>query len=276
MNISNTQMFTKSPEFSQGKVYFLGSGSGDPELLSLKAHRLLQRADVILFDALVSDALHDYFPSTADAIFVGKRCSAHSMNQCEINQLMLTKALQGSTVVRLKGGDPSIFARLAEETELLESHGVPFAVVPGVTAASACSAYSGIPLTRRDCAQSVRFVTAHRKNGGENIHWESLAAERGTLVFYMGLSKIGMIARQLMAHGMAAEMAIAIVDKGSLPGQQLLLSKLCDIESDLQSVELLGPTMIIVGEVVNKRANVSLELLAEDYADSKAYLSLAK
>lgn len=259
----------------RGKVYFVGSGCGDPELLTLKAHRLLQSADVILYDALVDDALHAYFPASAEAIYVGKRCFEHSMTQTEIGALILSKARKGLTVIRLKGGDPGIFARLAEETDRLELHDIPFAVVPGVTAASGCSAYSGIPLTHRECAQSVKFVTAYRQVGGLDIDWAYLANESGTLVFYMGLSKIALIAQQLMAHGMDKNRAIAVIDKGSLPGQQLLCSRLDDIEKDLNSVTLTGPAMIIVGDVVDKRAEVSLELLVENDAEAGILCSLA-
>ncbi|GAA6151774.1 hypothetical protein NBRC116587_11930 [Pseudoteredinibacter isoporae] len=254
-------------------MYFVGSGCGDPELLSLKAHRLLQSADVILFDALVDKTLHDYFPRRAETIYVGKRCSEHSMSQTDIGELMVSKARLGATVIRLKGGDPSIFARLAEETDLLSRHNIPFAVVPGVTAASGCSAYSGIPLTHRDCAQSVKFVTAYQQAGGADIDWKHLACESGTLVFYMGLSKITYIAHQLMAYGMDCDTAIAVVDKGSLSDQCVLISQLRSLETDLLTVELSGPAMIIVGEVVNRRASISLELLAEPCADMWALLS---
>ncbi|MCV6624988.1 MAG: uroporphyrinogen-III C-methyltransferase, partial [Cellvibrionaceae bacterium] len=149
-----------------GRVYFIGSGCGDPELLSLKAHRLLQSAQVILYDALVSPELQRYFPLESEQIYVGKRAGQHSMAQVEIGQLILDKARQGLMVVRLKGGDPSVFARLAEETDILQARQIPFAVVPGITAASGCAAYSGIPLTHRDCAQSVKFVTASRQRDG--------------------------------------------------------------------------------------------------------------
>ncbi|MCV6623405.1 MAG: uroporphyrinogen-III C-methyltransferase [Cellvibrionaceae bacterium] len=258
-----------------GQVYFVGSGCGDPELLTLKAHRVLQGADVILYDALVNDALYQYFPKQAEAIYVGKRCAQHSLSQAEIGNLILKKAKEGKTVLRLKGGDPSVFARLAEETELLSEHGIPFVIIPGVTAASGCAAYSGIPLTHRDCAQSLTFVTAQRKQDGSPVDWKALAQQRGTLVFYMGLSKVMEIAEQLIRAGMPNETAMAIVDNGSLAQQKVICSTLGGMESDMQHQELLGPAVILVGEVVNKRQQVSLSMLAEDYQRSCQVLSLA-
>lgn len=258
-----------------GQVYFVGSGCGDPELLTLKAHRVLQDADVILYDALVNDALYQYFPKQAEAIYVGKRCAQHSLSQAEIGSLILKKAKEGKTVLRLKGGDPSVFARLAEETELLSEHSIPFAIIPGVTAASGCAAYSGIPLTHRDCAQSLTFVTAQRKQDGSPVDWKALVQQRGTLVFYMGLSKVTEIAEQLIRAGMPKETAMAIVDNGSLAQQKVICSTLGGMESDMQHQELLGPAVILVGEVVNKRQQVSLSMLAEDYQRSSQVLSLA-
>jgi len=258
-----------------GQVYFVGSGCGDPELLTLKAHRVLQSAEVILYDALVNDALYQYFPKQAEAIYVGKRCTQHSLSQAEIGDLILKKAKEGKTVLRLKGGDPSVFARLAEETELLSEHSIPFAIIPGVTAASGCAAYSGIPLTHRDCAQSLTFVTAQRKQDGSPVDWKALAQQRGTLVFYMGLSKVTEIAEQLIQAGMPKETAMAIVDNGSLAQQKVICSTLGGMESDIQHQELLGPAVILVGEVVNKRQQVSLSMLAEDYQRSSQVLSLA-
>ncbi|WP_299775001.1 uroporphyrinogen-III C-methyltransferase [uncultured Pseudoteredinibacter sp.] len=258
-----------------GRVYFVGSGCGDPELLTLKAHRVLQSAEVILYDALVNDALFQYFPKQTEAIYVGKRCAQHSLSQAEIGNLILKKAKEGKTVLRLKGGDPSVFARLAEETELLSEHGIPFAIIPGVTAASGCAAYSGIPLTHRDCAQSLTFVTAQRKQDGSPVDWKALAQQRGTLVFYMGLSKVTEIAEQLIRAGMPKETAMAIVDNGSLAQQKVICSTLGGMESDMQHQELLGPAVILVGEVVNKRQQVSLSMLAEDYQRSSQVLSLA-
>lgn len=258
-----------------GQVYFVGSGCGDPELLTLKAHRVLQSAEVILYDALVNDALYQYFPTQAEAIYVGKRCAQHSLSQAEISNLILKKSKEGKTVLRLKGGDPSVFARLAEETELLGEHGIPFAIIPGVTAASGCAAYSGIPLTHRDCAQSLTFVTAQRKHDGNPVDWKALSQQRGTLVFYMGLSKVTEIAEQLIRAGMPKETAMAIVDNGSLAQQKVICSTLGGMESDMQHQELLGPAVILVGEVVNKRQQVSLSMLAEDYQRSSQVLSLA-
>lgn len=245
-----------------GKVYLVGAGVGDPELLTLKAYRILQMADVILIDWLVNPDLYDYFPKGVERIFVGKKCGKHSMKQDDICTLILQQAQLGKTVVRLKGGDPSIFGRLAEETDILTKHNIDFAVVPGVTAASGCAAYAGIPLTHRDCAQSVRFVTASLKDENQEANWRNIAHEQDTLVFYMGLSRVAKIAERLVEYGMRANMPIAIVDRGTLSGQQVCCSSLASIEEDMQAYKFVGPAIIIVGEVVNKRQHVALDMLA--------------
>jgi uroporphyrin-III C-methyltransferase len=244
-----------------GKVYLVGAGVGDPELLTLKAHRILQIADVILIDWLVNPDLYEYFPKGVERIFVGKKCGKHSMKQDDICDLILQQAQLGKTVVRLKGGDPSIFGRLAEETDILSKHNIDFAVVPGVTAASGCAAYAGIPLTHRDCAQSVRFVTASLKDEHQEANWRNIAHEQDTLVFYMGLSRVVKIAERLVEYGMRANMPIAIVDRGTLNGQQVCCSSLANIENAMQAYKFVGPAIIIVGEVVNKRQVVELDML---------------
>ncbi|QBY05640.1 uroporphyrinogen-III C-methyltransferase [Thalassotalea sp. HSM 43] len=246
---------------ANAKVYLIGAGAGDAELLTLKAYRILQSAEVILVDWLVNEDIYQYFPKQAEVLFVGKKCGQHSLKQDQICQLLLAKAQQGKRVVRLKGGDPSIFGRLAEETLILQQHNIDFAVVPGITAATACAAYSGIPLTHRDCAQSVRFVTASLKNKDQEANWRLLAHEQDTLVFYMGLNKVATISDRLIAHGMRDDMPIAIIDKGSLSEQQVVCSTLSNIATDMSKYSLAGPALIIVGEVVNKRQSVSLELL---------------
>lgn len=258
----------------QGQVYLIGGGCGDAELLTLKAHRILQSADIIMVDWLVNPDLYQYFPKLAKVEFVGKKCGKHSMHQDEICQVMLTHAQAGNTVVRLKGGDPSIFGRLAEETEILTAHNIPFAIVPGITAATGCAAYSGIPLTHRDCAQSVRFITASLKNKGDEAKWSSIANEKDTLVFYMGLSKVGQIADRLVEYGMRANMPIAIIDQGSLEQQQVVCSTLASIENEKSKYQLTGPALIVVGEVVNKRQTVDLSLLARKTAQTTTQLSL--
>ena len=245
----------------RGKVYLMGAGCGDPELLTVKAHRLLNSADVVLVDWLVNPEIQACFAPNAEKIFVGKRRGRHSMKQSDICQLMVDKALAGNTVVRLKGGDPSIFGRLGEEADALTKLHIPFAVVPGITAASGCSAYSGIPLTHRECAQSVKFLTAHNKDGSDDLDWKHLAQEKGTLVFYMGLNKAGLIAQRLMHNGMSQEMPIAIIDQGTSDEQAVISAKLSTFEECLCGTVLKGPALVVVGDVVNKRHNINLSLL---------------
>lgn len=245
----------------QGQVYLIGGGCGDAELLTLKAHRILQSADVIMVDWLVNPDLYEYFPKQAKVEFVGKKCGKHSMHQDEICQVMLAHAQAGNTVVRLKGGDPSIFGRLAEETAILTNNNIPFAIVPGITAASGCAAYSGIPLTHRDCAQSVRFITASLKDKGDEANWRNIANEKDTLVFYMGLSKVAQISQRLIKFGMRETLPIAIIDQGTLTDQLVCCSDLTNIEKDMKFYDFKGPALIIVGEVVNKRQVIAEPML---------------
>ena len=247
----------------QGQVYLIGSGCGDAELLTMKAYRMLQKADIIMVDWLVNPDIYDYFPKQAKVEFVGKKCGKHSMHQDEICKTMLAHAQAGNIVVRLKGGDPSIFGRLAEETDILQKHGIEFAVVPGITAATGCASYSGIPLTHRDCAQSVRFITASLKDKGDEVKWKSIANEQDTLVFYMGLSKVTQISARLMQYGMRSDLPIAIIDQGTLIEQQVVCATLATIEQEKLKYKLTGPAIIIVGEVVNKRQQVDLNLLTQ-------------
>ncbi|WNC68193.1 uroporphyrinogen-III C-methyltransferase [Thalassotalea nanhaiensis] len=246
----------------QGQVYLIGGGCGDPELLTMKAHRILQSADIIMVDWLVNPDMYQYFPKQAQVEFVGKKCGKHSMHQDEICQTMLAHAQAGNTVIRLKGGDPSIFGRLAEETEILTKHQIPFAIIPGITAASGCAAYSGIPLTHRDCAQSVRFVTASLKDSDAEANWRNIANEKDTLVFYMGLNKVAQISERLIKHGMPETMPIAIIDQGTLSDQQVCCSDLTNIANDMKFYDFKGPALIIVGEVVNKRQAISESMLS--------------
>ncbi|WP_068545533.1 uroporphyrinogen-III C-methyltransferase [Thalassotalea crassostreae] len=245
-----------------GQVYLIGGGCGDAELLTMKAYRMLQKADIIMVDWLVNPDIYEFFPKHAQVEFVGKKCGKHSMHQDDICNVMLAYAQAGNTVVRLKGGDPSIFGRLAEETDILQKHGIEFAVVPGITAATGCAAYSGIPLTHRDCAQSVRFITASLKDKGDEVKWKSIANEQDTLVFYMGLSKVSQISSRLIQYGMRSDLPIAIIDQGTLNKQQVVCATLATIEQEKLKYDLTGPAIIIVGEVVNKRQQVELNLLA--------------
>ncbi|PAJ73022.1 uroporphyrinogen-III C-methyltransferase [Pseudoalteromonas sp. NBT06-2] len=255
---SNNKTINKKPI---GQVYLIGAGPGDPELLTLKAYRLLQEADIIFYDSLITDEMLQLIPNKTEKIFVGKRCGKHSMKQQNICDLLVNAGLSGKNIVRLKGGDPSIFGRLAEEADALKTHNIKFAVVPGVTAASGCAAYSGIPLTHREYSQSVRFVTAHLKQDELQADWSNLASSKDTLVFYMGLNRINQISEGLIKFGMQNDMPIAIIDKGATNQQQVIISTLKDITHTMKGLKLLGPALIVVGKVINARQIVDLEML---------------
>ncbi|RPE01406.1 uroporphyrinogen-III C-methyltransferase [Candidatus Pantoea deserta] len=235
---------------AQGVVTLVGAGPGDAGLLTLKGLQQIQQADVILYDRLVSEEVLNLVRRDAERIFVGKRAGHHCVPQAEINQLLLEQAQRGKRVVRLKGGDPFIFGRGGEELEMLAQHQIPFSVVPGVTAASGCSAYSGIPLTHRDHAQSVRLVTGHLQQE-KVLEWQKLAAEQQTLVFYMGLSQAPHIQRQLMQHGMRADMPVALVENGTSTQQRVVTGTL-DRLGELAR-QVASPSLIIIGSVVSLR-----------------------
>lgn len=256
--------FFSKPNNQTGKVYLVGAGPGDSELLTMKAYRLLQQVDVVLYDWLVSGDIINMIPAKVKTEFVGKKCGRHSMTQADICQLMSDYALQGKNVVRLKGGDPAIFGRAAEEIEHLKQHNIKFAIVPGVTASSGCSAWSGIPLTHRDCAHSVRFITAHFKSDDIQSDWQNFANSEDTLVFYMGLSKIASIAENLIKHGKDKTTPIALVDQGTTSQSKTYVSTLAEIEEQLIHFQLQGPALVIVGTAIEHRANVDISLLAKD------------
>ncbi|OUC65324.1 siroheme synthase CysG [Acinetobacter seifertii] len=237
----------------KGEVYLVGAGPGDPELLTLKALRLMQQADVVIYDRLVSQPILELCRRDATKIYVGKARSNHSVPQDGINALLVEYAQQGKRVCRLKGGDPFIFGRGGEEIQELFQAGVPFQVVPGITAASGCSAYAGIPLTHRDYAQSVRFLTGHLKEGSPELPWNELVYENQTLVLYMGLVGLERICEQLIAHGQRLDMPVALISKGTTPEQKVVVGSLADIASKVTEHQIHAPTLTIIGEVVRLR-----------------------
>ena len=241
---------TTEPLEHRGEVVLVGAGPGDAGLLTLKGLQQIQQADVVVYDRLVSDDIMNLVRRDADRVFVGKRSGYHCVPQEEINQILLREAQKGRRVVRLKGGDPFIFGRGGEELETLCEAGIPFSVVPGITAASGCSAYSGIPLTHRDFAQGVRLVTGHLKTGGE-LDWANLAVEKQTLVFYMGLNQAPAIREKLIAHGMAEDMPAAIVENGTAVTQKVVSGTLGQL--DILAQQMASPALIIVGRVVGLR-----------------------
>lgn len=247
----------KVDERSSGEVFLIGAGPGDPDLMTFKAVRLLQSADVVLFDRLVSEPILELSRRDAERIYVGKARSDHAVPQKEINQLLVELALQGKRVVRLKGGDPFIFGRGGEEIELLAKHNISFQVVPGITAASGAACYAGIPLTHRDYAQSVRFVTGHLQAGTTDHDWSQFQSTTETLVFYMGLAGLPVICEQLQLAGRSPDTPIALVERGTLMEQRVLIGSLETMVSVVEREKPRAPTLIIVGDVVRLHEQLS-------------------
>lgn len=244
-------------EMAAGRVALVGAGPGDAGLLTLRALRLLNLADIILSDQLVSADVLALARRDAEVIFVGKKGGAHCTPQSEIHQQMLSHVQQGKFVVRLKGGDPFVFGRGGEELEFLKAHAVPFEVVPGITAAIACAAYSGIPLTHRDHAQSVRLVTAHCQQSLDSLDWSALAQERQTLAVYMGVSGLAFLQQQLLRHGRAASTPFAIIENGSRANQRVVIGKLAQLAEIALHAKIQAPSLLIIGEVAQLGAKLN-------------------
>lgn len=234
----------------RGEVYLIGAGPGDPDLLTVRAVRLLNQCDVIVYDRLVSPEILAMFGEGQEMLYVGKQRAKHSMPQNNINQILVDLAKQGKTVARLKGGDPFIFGRGGEEIATLAQQQVPFQVIPGITAAAGCASYSGIPLTHRDYAQSVRLITGQLQDGSVNLNWQQLIDSDQTLVFYMGLNGFPLISRKLMEHGMPKTMPVALIEKGTTLAQTVHIASLDSIGDYLKTHSVASPSLFIVGEVV--------------------------
>jgi uroporphyrin-III C-methyltransferase/precorrin-2 dehydrogenase/sirohydrochlorin ferrochelatase len=246
-----------APEVPKGTVYLVGGGPGNPELLTLRALRVLQHADVLLYDNLVSPAIMDLARREAERIYVGKKADNHALKQEEINDLLVHLAKAGKRVVRLKGGDPFIFGRGGEEIETLASHRISFEVVPGVTAASGASAYAGIPLTHRDYAHSCVFVTGHLQDGEPELDWDALATPRQTIVVYMGVRALPRICEQLIAHGLAPDFPAAIVQGATRDQQRVLVGTLATLAEIAAREQVKPPALVIIGEVVRLRETLA-------------------
>ena len=241
---------TEDAEFEKGEVYLVGAGPGDPDLLTFRALRLMQRADVVLYDRLVAPAIVDLVRRDADRIFVGKEKSNHMVPQPEINELLLSLAQEGKRVLRLKGGDPFIFGRGGEEIEDLVRHNIPFQVIPGITAAAGCASYAGIPLTHRDHAQSCLFVTGHLKDGSVDLNWDALCHPGQTVVVYMGLTGLESICREMIRHGLKGTTPAALIQQGTTLNQRAIAATLDSLADAVAAANVKAPTLLIVGSVV--------------------------
>jgi len=250
--IAHHEIFSK-----QGEVYLIGAGPGDPDLLTMRAFRLLQQAEVVIHDRLVSREILERLEQGKELVYAGKQRSSHSVPQVEINDMLVEYANQGKRIARLKGGDPFIFGRGGEEIEKLAEAKIPFQVIPGISAANGCASYAGIPLTHRDHAQSVRFVTGQLQNGTVNLDWKNLIAPKQTLVFYMGLQGLKIICEQLMINGYESDTSAALIEKGTTLQQKVYTGTLATLPNIIEDNDVQAPTLTIIGSVVNLHSTLA-------------------
>jgi uroporphyrin-III C-methyltransferase/precorrin-2 dehydrogenase/sirohydrochlorin ferrochelatase len=255
-----------------GEVMIVGAGPGDPELLTIKALQAMQTADVIVYDYLVSEEVMKLVRKDADLICVGKRCGNHSVPQSTTNQLLVSLAEKGKKVCRLKGGDPFIYGRGGEEAQALAKHNIAFQIVPGITAAAGCSAYAGIPLTHRDYAQSIHFITGHCKTDADTLDWQSLAKTNQTLAVYMGVIKSHHIQNKLIEHGRATNTPVAIIENGTRKEQRVVIGTLDDLAQLVEREQIKSPALLIIGEVAG--LSTQLSWFSESNKQEKSYFTL--
>jgi uroporphyrin-III C-methyltransferase len=236
--------------FIAGEVALVGAGPGDPDLLTIQALRFIQQADIVVYDRLVSDAVMALLPEQCERIYVGKKQADHRVPQQRINEILVEQAQQQKKVVRLKGGDPFVFGRGSEEALFLLEHQIPCHIVPGITAASACTSYAAIPLTHRELALSCTFITGHTQQGDLNLPWQALANSQQTVVFYMGVTNLPIIVKELIAAGRRADTPAAVIRKGTQPEQQVVKGTLATLVEQVAELQIKPPSLIVVGEVV--------------------------
>jgi len=244
-------------KYTRGKVYLVGAGPGDPNLLTIKALKLLQKADIVFYDALISDDVLELIRRDATLVSVGKRAQSHSVGQDQINQLLIAAVNENTTVVRLKGGDPFIFGRGGEELEALSNEGIKYEVVPGITAALGCASYAGIPLTHRDYSQSLHLVTAHEKGEKSSIDWKNLANKNQTVVFYMGVLKNKVLSQQLIKNGLSPLTPVAVIENGTRAEQRVFSGTINQLSAIVENNNITPPAIILVGEVVRLQSKLS-------------------
>lgn len=270
LSINVLNNITRKSTLQAGEVALVGSGPGDAELLTIRALRFIEQADVAIYDRLVSDEIMALLPPNCERFYVGKEQAKHCVPQGGINELLVQYAQQGRKVLRLKGGDPFIFGRGGEEAEFLLQNGISCHLCPGITAASGCTTYAGIPLTHRGVAQGCTFITGHMQNDGQlNLPWQSLSSSSQTVVFYMGINTLSSITEQLIKHGRDANTPAALIRNGTQPDQQVFRGKISSLADLVLKHKITPPTLIVIGDVVNQLTDIALT--KPGFLDAKSY-----